>query len=167
MLPTLAARLEEISSDTNLTAGIISQIEANLLSFKEEFSRYFPDIASNLFHLVKSPITFDAVGEPETAQEFIEIINYTGVKSEFPSFSETQFWVRRLSDYPAPANIVLNILLRFPTTCECEAGFLSLLQIKTKHRNELSVDDDLRCAVSSTIHRIKKLTAETDVQPSH
>jgi hypothetical protein len=100
---------------------------------KEELSRYFPDISKKLFPLVKSPFTFDFEKIPEIAQEeFIEMINDTGIKSEF---SETQFWVRRLLDYPALAKTVLKILLPFPTTYECEVLLSSLLQIKTKHRS--------------------------------
>jgi hypothetical protein len=38
-------------------------------------------------------------------------------------------------------------------TYECEVQFSSLLQIKTKHRNILSVDDDLLHALSSTVIR--------------
>jgi hypothetical protein len=56
---------------------------------------------------------------------------------------KTQFWVRRLLDYPALAKTVLKILLPFPTTNECEVGFSSLLQIKTKLRSRLNVEDSL------------------------
>jgi hypothetical protein len=105
MTPVLAAHLEERNSDTNVNAGIISEIEAHLLHLKEEFSRYFPDVA-------KSPFTFD-VRVPESAQEeFIEIINDTCVRSEFSSFSETPFWSCRLSDYPAFADTVLKLFCR-------------------------------------------------------
>jgi hypothetical protein len=89
------------------------------------------------------------------------------IKSEFSSFSETQFWVRRLLDYPGLAKPVLKILLLFPTNCECEVGYSSLIQIKTKHRSILNVEDDLRCALSSTSPRVKKLTAEKQEQSSH
>jgi hypothetical protein len=95
------------------------------------------------------------------------MINDTGIKSEFSSFSETQFWVRRLLDYPAVAKTVLKILLPFTTTYECEVGFSSLLQIKTKHRSGLNVKDDLRCSLPSTSPRIKKLAVEKQVQLSH
>jgi hypothetical protein len=118
--------------------------------------------------LVKSPFTFDFEEIPEFAQEeLIEMINDTGTKSEFFPFLETQFWVRRLLDYPTLAKTVLKILLPFPTTYECEVGVSSLLQIKTKHRSRLNVEDDLRCALFSTSPRIKKLTAEKRAQPSH
>jgi hypothetical protein len=70
-------------------------------------------------------------------------------------------------DNPALAKTVFKILLPFPTTYECEVGFSSLLQIKTKHRSRLNVEDDLRCALSSTSLRSKKLAAEKQVQPSH
>jgi hypothetical protein len=160
MFPIVTACLEESNSDTKLNAGILSETEGNLLSLKEEFSRHFLDIASSLFPLVKYSFTVDA-GVPKTAQEvFIKMINNTGIKSEFSSFSETQFLVHRLSNYPTFANIALKILLLFPTTYECEKGFSSLLQIKTKHRNILNVEDDLRCALSSTFPRIKKVAAE-------
>jgi hypothetical protein len=58
MLPVLVAHPEECNSDTNLSAGILLEIEMHLLSLKEEFSRYFPDIASNIFPLVNSHFTF-------------------------------------------------------------------------------------------------------------
>jgi hypothetical protein len=128
---------------------------------KEELSRYFPDISNKLFPLVKSPFTFDFEEIPEIAQEeLIEMINDTGIKSEFSSFSETQVRVRRLLDYSALVKTVLKILLPFPTTYECEVGFSSLLQIKNKHRSRLNVEDDLRCALSSTSPRIKKLNLQ-------
>jgi hypothetical protein len=166
MFPILAARLEQNNNGTGLNESLISEIKMHLLCLKEEFSRYFPDISNKLFPLVKSPFDFEEI--PEIAQEkLIEMINDTGNKSEFSSFSETQFWFRRLLDYPALAKTVVKILLPFPTTYECEVGFSSLLQIKTKHRSRLNVEDDLRCALSSTSPRIKKLAVAKQAQPSH
>jgi hypothetical protein len=95
------------------------------------------------------------------------MINDMDIKSEFSSFSEKRFWVRRLLDYPALAKTVLKILLPFPTTYECELLFSSLLQIKTKHISRLNVEDDLQCALSSASPRIKKFAAEKQRQPSH
>jgi hypothetical protein len=127
---------------------------------KEELSRYFPDTSNKFFPLVKFPFTFDFDDISEIAQEeFIEMINDTGIKSEFFSFSETQFWFQRLLHYPALSKTVLKILLPFPTTYESEVGFSSLLQIKTEHRSRLNVEYDLRCALSSTSPRFKKLAA--------
>jgi hypothetical protein len=118
--------------------------------------------------LVKSPFIFDFAEITEiTHKELIEMINNTGIKSEFSFFLETQFCFRRLLYYPALAKPVLKILLPFPTIYECEVGLSSLLQIKTKYRSGLNVEDDLRCALSSTSPRFKKLAAEKQAQPSH
>jgi hypothetical protein len=117
MFPVLAAHLEESNNGTGLNERLISEIKVHLLCLKKELSRYFPDISNKLFPLVKSSFTFDFEEIPEIAQEeFIEMINDTGIKSEFSSFSKTQSWVRRLLDYPALAKTVFKILLPFPTT---------------------------------------------------
>jgi hypothetical protein len=42
--------------------------------------------------------------------------------------------------YQVLANIVLKILLPFPTTCESELGFPSMHQIKTKHRSRFEME---------------------------
>jgi hypothetical protein len=60
---------------TQSNAGILLETEAHLFNLQEEFSQYFPHIASNLSPLVKYPFIFDAAGVPETAQEeFIEMM---------------------------------------------------------------------------------------------
>jgi hypothetical protein len=135
---------------------------------KEELSRYFPDLSNKLFLLVKSPFIFDFAEIPEIIhEEMIEMVNDLGIKFEFSFFLETQFCARRLLDYPALAKTVLKILRPFPTTYECEVGLSSLLQIKTKHRSRLNVEDYLRCALSSNSPSIKKLAAEKQAQPSN
>jgi hypothetical protein len=168
MFPVLAARLEESNNGTGLNESILSEIKVHLLCLKEELSRYFPDISNKLFPLGKSSFAFDFDETSESTQkELIEMINDTGIKSEFSSFLETQFWVRRLLDYPALAKTVFKILLPFPTTYKSEGGFSSLLKFKTKHRSRHNVEDDLLCALSSTSPRIKKLAAEKQAEPSH
>ena len=49
----------------------------------------------------------------------------------------------------------------------CERGFSTLVQIKTKARNKLDVQDHMRLAVSRTQPRIKKLCAELQAHPSY
>jgi hypothetical protein len=69
-------------------------------------------------------------------------------------------------DYnPALAN-VLKILLPFPTTYECKLD-LSLLQIKTKQKSGLDMEDNLQCDLASATPRIEKLEEAKQVQPSH
>ena len=64
----------------------------------------------------------------------------------------------------------LCILIPYMSTYLCEEGSSTLLQIKTKQRNRLDVEDDLRCALSQTMPRIQQLSDESDdkqTQVSH
>ena len=65
-----------------------------------------------------------------------------------------QFWIEIKDSYLKATKKVLRILIPYMATYLCEAGFSTLLQIKTKQKNRLDVEDDLRCALSQTIPRI-------------
>lgn len=49
--------------------------------------------------------------------------------------------------------------LKFPfaTTWLCETGFSAMCVLKTKHRNRLKVEDDLRLCLSKVMPRFQKL----------
>ena len=78
-----------------------------------------------------------------------------------------RFRCRMVKLYPNVCKMAVRILLPFPSTYLCDSGFSTLVLIKTKHRNRLSVEDDMRCAISKTEPDIKKLTMLKPVQPSH
>ena len=59
--------------------------------------------------------------------------------------------------YSKTTEKALLILIPCMSTYLREAGFSTLLQIKTKQRNRLDVQDDQRCALSQTIPRIQQL----------
>ena len=52
--------------------------------------------------------------------------------------------------YSKTTKRALRILIPFMSKYLCEAGFFTLLQIKTKQRNRLDVEDNLRCDLSHT-----------------
>ena len=45
--------------------------------------------------------------------------------------------------------------------------FLALLHMKTKERNRMNVEEDMRLALSSTQPRISRLAVDVQGQPSH
>jgi len=72
-------------------------------------------------------------------------------------------------DYPNVGKEALNKLLLFPSTYLCESGFFTLLQVKGKYRNRfnLTPEDDLRHAFSTTQPRIPSLVENyTQLQKS-
>ena len=70
----------------------------------------------------------------------------------------------KLSDLWKEATIAL---LPFPTTYLCEAGFSTLALVKTKYRNQLQPEDDLRCALTTIIPDFDKLVIQVQGQGSH
>ena len=69
--------------------------------------------------------------------------------------------------YPWLGIHALNILVPFSSTYMCECGFSALLTIKSKARNRLDVESDIRCALSTTSPDIEQLVAKKQGQPSH
>ena len=68
-------------------------------------------------------------------------------RDKFKTVSLTRFWANvqsiepDFSDFCQQAAVAL---LPFPTTFLCEAGFLTLALLKTKHHNKLQSKDDIR-----------------------
>jgi hypothetical protein len=159
MFLILDTRLEENGTGTGLNESSRSEMKVHLLSL-EELTRYFPDMSNKLFVFVKS-ITI-TIWRCEHARSCTRKINRNDIqhsnKSEFSSFTTTWFYVRRLVDCPALANIGLKILPPFPTTYESELGFSTLIKIKTKRSRLNSGRSFLMRSLLST-PRIKKLAS--------
>ena len=79
----------------------------------------------------------------------------------------SQFLVFMQWSYAKNNMAAVKIFTLFVSTYLCERGFFTLVQIKTKVRNKLDVQDHIRLAVLRTQPRIKKLCAELQAHPFH
>ena len=79
------------------------------------------------------------------------------------------FWLDFAASYPTLASRAVSRLSTFPSTWECELGFSTFLNIKSKKRNRLvAPQHDFRCAVSESIKpRIDRLVDNKQSQKSH
>ncbi|GBP66088.1 Zinc finger BED domain-containing protein 5 [Eumeta japonica] len=68
-----------------------------------------------------------------------------------------RFWCRIRDEYPMLGKMALNILLPFPTTYLCDTGFSTYAATKTKYRNRLDAEPDLRLQLSSIKPDINQL----------
>uniref|UniRef100_A0A8D8RKV1 Protein ZBED8 n=1 Tax=Cacopsylla melanoneura TaxID=428564 RepID=A0A8D8RKV1_9HEMI len=84
-------------------------------------------------------------------------------KDKFLQKSLIEFWCSVRETYPNLANMALKILVPFVSTYLCEAGFSTLVNIKTKSRNRLDVRHDMRLALSKTASRIVELVASSGI----
>ena len=91
----------------------------------------------------------------------------SSVKIEYNSLSLQNFRVKMLPLFPKISKIAFLILIPFSSTYICEAGVLSLLTIKTKQRNKLECEGDIRCALCKTAPRLTELVAKKQEQVPH
>ena len=138
-----------------ISESLKNDIASHLHSLKNEFSRYFPEIAKSQFALVRNPFQAkmdDCVPHNNDAaqEEFIKLINDSGAKDLFARVNLSSFCSAMLVSYPIISEIALKLLIPFPSTYLCESASSSMLVIKTKARNRLELEADLRCCLSVT-----------------
>ena len=88
----------------------------------------------------------------------ILLINDSTARQEYEEKLLSQFRVAIKDSYPKTTEKALHILISFVSTYLCESGFSSLLQIKSKQRNRIDVEDNLPCALSQSAPSIRMLS---------
>ena len=117
--------------------------------------------------LTSSPVTCIPDDNDDAQTELLTLQEDSGAKMKFETESLIVFWSSMAASYPNLCDLAFRHLLPFSSTYSCEAAFSQLLHIKTKYRNRLEVKHDLRCALSETKPRIKKLVENLQHHPSH
>ncbi|XP_050058613.1 protein FAM200A-like [Aphis gossypii] len=77
------------------------------------------------------------------------------------------FWRKIGGEYPLLSEKALKILIPISKTYRCESGFSTMVTMKTKARNRLNLEHDLRCALAETEPNIKQILRKKQYQPSH
>ncbi|KAK9524459.1 hypothetical protein VZT92_016854 [Zoarces viviparus] len=78
-----------------------------------------------------------------------------------------RFGVTKIVPYPLIAKKALEILTPFVTTYLCEQSFSRMVDMKTKKRNRLCCENDMRVALAKVKPRISELVSERQQQKSH
>ncbi|XP_068227309.1 zinc finger MYM-type protein 6-like [Palaemon carinicauda] len=116
--------------------------------------------------------------------DMAEELDFTAIeRDEFPDMSADStlnvkfkksdvtlaaFWHGTLGEYPNLAKKAISLLLPFSTSYLCEQAFSAMATIKSKQRNRLlSLEDDMRVALSTMRPDIKSLCAKHQSQVSH
>ena len=72
-----------------------------------------------------------------------------------------------LTSYPKLSTEALRVIIPFVSTYLCESGFSAFMYIKSKARNQLDVEDDIRIAIFKTQPRVSRLACNMQQQKSH
>ena len=164
-------KLAQIIDDNNISENLNNEIVAHLKSLYSEFESYFPEIntESIQMRLTRNPFIISVDDIPEEMEnEFLSLVNNTSMKDLFKQEEHiSDFWAAISSQYPKIGLFALRVLLPFSSTYLCEKGFSTLLNIKSKARNKLEAERDMRCALSKTLPNISDLVSKKQIHKSH
>ena len=89
------------------------------------------------------------------------------LRNAFKKENLARFWTKIKNEKSIVRTHTVKALLPFVTTCLCECGFSALAQIKTKTRNCLEPEDDMRLALSKIVPNFDKVVETIQNQSSH
>jgi hypothetical protein len=164
-------RLTEVLSEEPLSTGLQQEIGELMSAMKKEFQMYFPEFQGDeelQTRLARNPFRCDVDNVPDSMQEeFLDLINNSAAKDEFQILNISDFWSKFLPVYPLVCAFALKVLIPFSSTYLCESAFSSLVNVKSKFRNRLDAEADMRCALSKTVPRITDIVSKKQLHPSH
>lgn len=135
---------------------------------------YFPETQEQKledYKWVNNPFAVSQKPSCLTAQQYetlIDLISDSALKTSFAEKTLPTFWCTLRGEYPELAQKAISVLLPFTTTYLCETGFSVYVSTKTKYRNRLNAEHDMRLQLSSIQPDIKVLCGnKKQYHPSH
>ena len=119
---------------------------------------------------IRNPFQADITKATLSAANEAQLIDLScdrTLKGKLSESSLSIFWLNGETVFPELSDIALSMLLPFSTTYLCEAGFSALTAIKTKYRNRLCTDHDMRLCLTCFKPRIDLLMSNMQAHPSH
>lgn len=161
-----------LQSDPNMKCNFTQAIACHLNAIVTAIEKYFPGMEGRHKNLwISKPFSIEesCISDDDMAAkiEFLGLREDSNLKINFAREDIGNFWVGLQNEYPILSRRALNFLIQFPSTYCCEVGFSAMVSIKTKYRNKLAIDNDMRCCLSSTLPRFDHLIARKQYQPSH
>lgn len=156
--------------------GTVKNLILNHLEqLREAVDKYFPSLSTEKLDWIVSPFELADMAEELdfTAIERDEFLDMSAdstlkVKFEKSDVTVAAFWHGTLGEYPNLAKKAISLLLPFSTSYLCEQAFSAMATIKSKQRNRLlSLEDDMRVALSTIRPDIKSLCSKHQPQVSH
>lgn len=173
--PCVQKIVEEIATDQSLVVSShIPCMIQSLHNLEKTLLSYFPELnsdADNGHRWILNPFLDMSVQLADLTtkmkENLIDVAADGMLKMEFNSQKIDVFWMKRKEEYPELAREALRLLVQFATSYLCELTFSSMVNIKTKKRNRLQLENDLVICVSKIEPRFDKLLKNKQAQPSH
>lgn len=162
---------DETADDYPDVKSLSTLITVHLQSLQEQIRSYIPEDHHTGSNWVLNPFNEKAVNETKlsslTHDKLIELSCDRSLQQSFSDKDIDKFWLERRREYPSLTTAALKIIMPFATSYLCELGFSTLVNIKTKARNRLEVEDDLFVSISKIKPNLEKLVAGKQAFISH
>ena len=148
-------------------------ISEHLVALDNNFRYYFNDMIENAKQddWLRNPFLCEesVVSHlPFSAQEqFVELQCDRTLEMKFNNQTLIDFWVGIRNEFSELFSKAKNFLLQFPSTYLCEASFSAMVNIKTKNRNRIGLEGDLRLALTKIVPDAEALCEKRQAQVSH
>ena len=93
---------------------------------------------------------------PLCQEKLLELKSDKTLEMSYSGNNICKFWISVSEEYKELFQQSLKILVQFRSTYLCESGFSALTTIKTKYRNRLNIEDDMRLALSNIVPNIER-----------
>jgi len=103
---------------------------------------------------IVNPCSFnlDKMWDDGELKDLKELCSNRALEMRFVSKTLKEYWCSSVVVFPRLCETALAMSIPFVTTCLCESGFSTLLSIKTKSRNCLNAQAEMRVAISNKLH---------------
>uniref|UniRef100_A0A3P9IWW1 DUF4371 domain-containing protein n=1 Tax=Oryzias latipes TaxID=8090 RepID=A0A3P9IWW1_ORYLA len=162
--PTLADFL--LAAGEDVDGSTVASFKQHLQDLHSQLGIYFPELDAS-FDWIRNPFgdkthieQFTFKLSPREVDSLVDIASDGTLKTTFREKGLTDFWLHIQPEHPELADSALKLLMPFPTTYNCEVGFSTLVGLKTKQHNRISVDYDMRLKLSSLEPDIASLQAQ-------
>lgn len=158
-----------VINNAELDGIVKTYLMQHLSDLQNTFLDYFPAQSEN-FDWVQNPFieycdTFQL--QMKEREELIDISTDFTLKSIFTASDIFNFWLQIYNQYPELSKRAIKILMPFVTTYMCEKSFSLYIATKTKYRNRLDAEDDMRLQITTIIPNFDEICNEKQAQPSH
>ena len=143
------------------------EIKKHLKTLSKNLNGHFPRLSVErwISHPFSNSVN-SIISDDKLKNDLIELREMSDLRMLYSKSNILEFWATSIEEYPNLATEALRVALPFVTTYCCEAGFSTLVSMKTKYRTRLDASHDMRLALSATVPRINRLVEKRQEHPS-
>ena len=157
--------------ESKIIPNVCEEMVSHLEMLSKSFEGYFGGgKLETSEEWILSPYSFSLAkmsDDEKLKEELIELRTNRVLGMEFHDKNLDEYWCSAMEMFPNLSEKALVMLIPFAATYLCESGFSTLLSIKTKSRNRLNAQADMRIAISNKVPRFEKLVSDIQEQKNH